>query len=45
MDIYELARGPLAWATVLVFLGGCVFRLILVLRKGHQRKMIYPWLR
>ena len=43
MDIYELVRGPIAWVAFFVFLAGCLFRLIAVLRKGHQKKMIYPW--
>ena len=42
MDIYELVRGPIAWAALIVFLAGCVFRLIIILRKGHQKRMLYP---
>jgi nitrate reductase gamma subunit len=42
MDMYELARGPLAWAAFLVFLAGCVFQLAIILRKSHQKKMLYP---
>lgn len=43
MDVYELVRGPIAWAAFIIFLTGCAFRLIAVLRKGHQKTMIYPW--
>ncbi|MEW6078136.1 MAG: TmcC family electron transfer complex membrane anchor subunit [Thermodesulfobacteriota bacterium] len=42
MDLYEFVRGPVAWAAILFFLAGCVFRMIIVLKKGHQKRMIYP---
>lgn len=40
--MYELARGPLTWAAFLVFLSGSAFQLLLILRKKHQKKMLYP---
>lgn len=43
MDMYELARGPLAWAAFVIFLAGFAFQLTITLRKSHQKKMLYPF--
>jgi nitrate reductase gamma subunit len=42
MDLYEFVRGPVAWVSFLFFLAGCAFRMAVVLKKGHQKKMLYP---
>jgi nitrate reductase gamma subunit len=42
MDVYELARGPLAWATLIVFLSGVTYRIAIFSRARKSHKSIYP---
>ena len=42
MDIYELARGPLVWATLIVFLSATIFRMAILFRTKGGHRSIYP---
>ena len=42
MDVYELARGPIAWATLIVFLSATIFRIAILFRTRKSHKLIYP---
>jgi nitrate reductase gamma subunit len=42
MDIYELARGPFAWAAFFVFFSGCFFQIMFIFATGHRQKFLYP---
>ncbi len=42
MDMYELARGPLAWVASIVFLSGTLFRVGSFLRIRQRHGMVYP---
>jgi len=42
MDLYELARGPLAWAALVIFLSGALFRTALLFRARRGHRLIYP---
>ncbi len=42
MDMYELARGPLAWVALIVFLTGILLRIAILFRARRSHKFIYP---
>ncbi|KPJ79162.1 MAG: hypothetical protein AMJ54_00460 [Deltaproteobacteria bacterium SG8_13] len=42
MDVYELVRGPLAWVALIVFVAGCLFRLLSTLLTGKKETTLYP---
>ena len=42
MDFYELARGPCAWISFIIFISGSLYRIVFTLMKGHQHKFLYP---
>jgi len=42
MDLYELARGPFAWIAFLVFISGCLYKIVFILAMGHHSKLLYP---
>jgi nitrate reductase gamma subunit len=42
MDVYELARGPLAWVTLAIFLGGTGYRIAIFFGKKPGPKAVYP---
>lgn len=44
MDLYEIVRGPLAWAALLVFVLGTVYRIVSMLIEARKDKVIYPYL-
>jgi len=44
-ELYRLATGPLAWAAFIIFIGGCLFRLIRLIALVHRReKFIYAYM-
>ena len=44
-DLYRLATGPLAWAAFIIFIGGCLFRLIHLIALVHRKeKFIYAYM-
>jgi len=44
MDLYELARGPLAWAALLIFLLGSLYRMISLYIGISKEKVVYPYM-
>lgn len=42
--MYEFARGPLVWIALLIFFGGCAFRLIWMLVRARDDKVVYPYM-
>ena len=42
MDVYELVRGPFAWAALIIFVAGSLFRLISMLATGKKETVLYP---
>ena len=42
MDFYELVRGPFAWVAFIVFIAGCLFRIISLLVSGKKAPSLYP---
>jgi len=44
-EIYEFVSGPLAWATFIVFIGGCLYRLIALLYLVYKKeKFIFSYM-
>jgi nitrate reductase gamma subunit len=44
-ELYRLATGPLAWAAFIIFIGGCLFRLIHLIALVHRKeKFIYAYM-
>jgi len=44
MDFYELVRGPLAWASLILFLAGSLYRILSMLLEGKKDKVVYPYM-
>ena len=42
--MYEFTRGPLMWVALIVFVGGCLYRLIWMLTNAKKDKIIYPYM-
>ena len=42
--MYEFTRGPLMWIAFIVFVGGCLYRLIWMLTNAKKDKIIYPYM-
>ncbi len=42
--MYEFTRGPLMWIALLVFAGGCLYRLIWMLTAAKKDKVVYPYM-
>ena len=42
--MYEFSRGPLMWIALLVFAGGCLYRLIWMLNAAKRDKVVYPYM-
>jgi nitrate reductase gamma subunit len=42
--MYEFARGPLMWIALLVFAGGCLYRLIWMFTVAKKDKVVYPYM-
>jgi nitrate reductase gamma subunit len=42
MDYYELVRGPFAWAALLIFIIGSLYRIVVLLVRGKKEKTLYP---
>ncbi len=42
MDIYELARGPLAWVALIIFVAGSLYRIISMLVSGKKEPALDP---
>jgi nitrate reductase gamma subunit len=42
MDVYELVRGPFAWVAIIIFVAGCVFRIVSMLISGKKEHVLYP---
>jgi len=42
--MYEFIRGPLVWISFILFIGGSLFRLILMLRLAKNDKVIFPYM-
>jgi nitrate reductase gamma subunit len=42
MDVYELVRGPFAWVALIIFVAGCLFRIISTLITGKKEPALYP---
>ncbi len=44
-DIYQFVSGPLAWVAFIIFLGGCLYRLVSLLVLVHRKeKFIYSYM-
>jgi nitrate reductase gamma subunit len=44
-DIYQFVSGPLAWSAFIIFIGGCLYRLIDLLVLVHRKeKFIYSYM-
>ena len=44
-DIYQFVSGPLAWSAFIIFIGGCLFRLINLLVLVHRKeRFIYSYM-
>jgi nitrate reductase gamma subunit len=44
-DVYSFVTGPVAWAAFIIFLGGCLWRLISMLRLvSEKEKFIYTYM-
>ena len=45
LEIYQFVSGPLAWSAFLIFIGGCLYRLINLLVLVHRKeKFIYSYM-
>ena len=44
MDLYEIVRGPLAWAALLVFFLGILYRVVSMLIEARKDKVVYPYM-
>ncbi len=44
MDLYEIVRGPLAWAALLLFVLGTVYRIVSMLIEARKDKVVYPYM-
>jgi nitrate reductase gamma subunit len=44
MDFYELVRGPLAWASLLLFVVGSLYRILSMLQDAKKDKVVYPYM-
>ena len=45
LEIYEFVSGPLAWSAFIVFIGGCLYRLISLLLLVHRKeRFIYSYM-
>ncbi len=44
MDLYEIVRGPLAWAALLLFVLGTAYRIVSMLIEARRDKVVYPYL-
>lgn len=42
--MYEFARGPLVWIALIVFVGGCLYRLIWMFSTAMDDKVVYPYM-
>ena len=42
MDIYELVRGPFAWAAFIIFVAGCLYRIGSMLATGKKEPTLFP---
>lgn len=42
MDMYELVRGPLAWIALIIFVAGCLYRIVALFISGKKEPTIYP---
>ncbi len=42
--MYDFARGPLMWIALLVFAGGCLYRLIWMFTAARKDKVVYPYM-
>ena len=45
LEIYEFVSGPLAWSAFIIFIGGCLYRLISLLVLVHRKeRFIYSYM-
>ena len=45
LDVYQFVSGPLAWSAFIIFIGGCLYRLISLLVLVHRKeKFIYSYM-
>ena len=44
MDFYEVVRGPLAIAAILVFIFGSLYRIVAMLVEARKDKVVYPYM-
>jgi nitrate reductase gamma subunit len=44
MDLYEVVRGPLAWAALLIFSLGSIYRIVDMLVEARRDKVVYPYM-
>ena len=42
MDVYELVRGPLAWIALILFVLGCLYRVVYLLYSGKREPVLDP---
>jgi nitrate reductase gamma subunit len=43
MDIYELVRGPMAWVALIVFVLGCLYRIVYLIYTGERHPVLDPF--
>jgi len=45
LEIYQIVSGPLAWSAFIIFIGGCLYRLISLLVLVHRKeRFIYSYM-
>lgn len=42
--MYEIVRGPLLWLSVIVFVGGSIYRFVWMLVMSKKEKSVYPYM-
>ncbi|MEW6674960.1 MAG: TmcC family electron transfer complex membrane anchor subunit [Nitrospirota bacterium] len=43
-SVYNFVRGPLIWASFIIFIGGSLYRIISVLSLAKKDKIVYPYM-
>jgi nitrate reductase gamma subunit len=42
--VYHFIRGPLVWASFIIFLGGSIYKIIAMLRLAKKDKVVFPYI-
>lgn len=41
--VYNFAKGPLVWVSLIIFIGGCLYRVISIIFLAKKDKVVYPY--